>query len=75
MVKDILITTEFINLNQFLKFVNLIDSGANAKLFIKNNLIKVNDQFEQRRGRKIYPNDQIIIKNITYIIKKEKRSV
>lgn len=55
----IAIKDQYITLGQFLKLSNCISSGGEAKLFILERKIKVNGQSEQRRGRKIYPNDQV----------------
>ena len=57
------ITSEYITLGQFLKHVNLIGTGGEAKYFIQENTIFVNDDLEDRRGRKLYPSDRISIVN------------
>ena len=49
MVKKIEITTEYITLGQFLKFVGIIRSGAMAKDYILSNEIVVNGEIETRR--------------------------
>lgn len=53
------ITTEFITLQQFLKMNDIISSGGEAKFFIKENSILVNGEEEDRRGRKLYPGDEV----------------
>lgn len=57
------INTEYIKLDQFLKWANLVESGAEAKNFIKNGKIKVNNEVELRRGRKLFKNDIVEFKN------------
>ncbi|MDY0010722.1 MAG: RNA-binding S4 domain-containing protein, partial [Candidatus Izemoplasmatales bacterium] len=54
-MKDVKITTPFITLGQLIKFLNLIGSGGEVKLFIMQNQILFNDEPENRRGKKIYP--------------------
>lgn len=70
-MKSVKITSEFITLGQFLKFANIIDSGAMAKDYLKTTKIIVNEQEENRRGRKLYPGYIIQIEKTTYIIGKE----
>jgi ribosome-associated protein YbcJ (S4-like RNA binding protein) len=53
------IRTPYIQLGQFLKVVNLVQTGGEVKAFLVSNPIKVNQVHEQRRGRKLYPGDLI----------------
>ncbi len=53
-IEVIEINTEFIKLDQLLKWANLVSSGAEAKDLILTGNVKVNDEVELRRGRKIY---------------------
>ena len=53
------IHTEFIKLDQLLKWENLVESGAMAKMVILNGDVKVNGEIETRRGKKIYPGDVV----------------
>ena len=48
------ITTEFIKLDQFLKYTGEAENGAMAKDMILEGLVKVNGEIELRRGRKLY---------------------
>lgn len=66
MNKKVEITTEYITLGQLLKFVGIIRSGALAKEFLASNIIYVNGEEENRRGKKLYKGDIINIKNINY---------
>lgn len=68
MVKNIKIKTEYITLGQLLKYVNIINSGAEAKAFLQENYIIVNGEKENRRGRKIYPGYVVEFDNIKYVI-------
>lgn len=58
-IKEITINTEFIKLDQLLKWTNFTGSGAEAKMFIQNGEVKVNDVVETRRGKKIYDGDVV----------------
>ena len=48
------INTEFIKLDQLLKWANFTAAGAESKMFILNGEVKVNGEVETRRGKKIY---------------------
>lgn len=55
------IDAEYITLQQFLKAAEVISSGGMAKHYLAETPVKVNDVIENRRGRKLYPNDVIEI--------------
>ncbi len=52
-------------LYKILKFEGLASSGAEAKLFIANGLVKVNGIIETRKRKKIIDGDVIIYDNHT----------
>lgn len=56
-LEKIKINTEFIKLDQLLKWASLASSGVEAKIFILEGYVKVNGEVEVRRGKKIYPGD------------------
>ncbi|MFB1051704.1 S4 domain-containing protein YaaA [Paraliobacillus sp. JSM ZJ581] len=58
------ITTDYIPLGQFLKLANIIESGGMAKLFLADYNVFVNNEQDQRRGRKLYPGDRVDIPNV-----------
>lgn len=60
-MEKIKISTEFIKLDQLLKFANITENGADAKYLIVNGYVCVNGEKEERRGRKIYPGDKVLI--------------
>lgn len=62
-MEKIKINTEYIKLDQFLKWANLVDSGSEAKIFIQEGKVKVNDEIELRRGKKLFKNDIVEFKN------------
>ena len=65
------IHTEFIKLDQLLKWENLVESGAMAKMVILNGDVKVNGEIETRRGKKIYPGDVVEFNGEKIIVEKE----
>lgn len=67
-MEKIVIDTEFIKLGQLLKMIGVVTSGVEAKIRIINGEVKLNNQTEIRRGKKIYNNDIIEIDNKKYII-------
>jgi len=67
-IEKVKISTEFIKLDQFLKWLAVVDSGSEAKEIILDGKVKVNDEVETRRGRKIYPEYKVEIFNKTYIV-------
>ena len=67
-IEKVKISTEFIKLDQFLKWIAVVDSGSEAKEVILDGKVKVNDEVETRRGRKIYPEYKVEIFNKTYIV-------
>ena len=69
-MKKVLIHTEYIELQNVLKKENVISTGGEAKIYLKENEVFVNDILETRRGRKLYPGDKIRIKDETYLIEK-----
>lgn len=69
-MKKISIHTEYIELQNVLKLSGIIYTGGEAKIFLKNNEVYVNDIHEDRRGRKLYPGDQVKIDNEIYLIEK-----
>lgn len=53
------ISTDFIKLDSFLKYVQWVDSGGTAKAVVSDGLVYVNGEMEMRRGRKLYPGDVV----------------
>ena len=52
-MEEIVIKTEFIKLNQLLKWAGIADTGSRANEMIAEGLVKVNGQLETRRGKNI----------------------
>ncbi len=59
---------EYITLNVLLKITDLISTGGMAKIFLAENVVYVNEEAENRRGRKLYRGDVIRFKNREFII-------
>ena len=63
---NVKITTDYITLGQFLKFVGIISNGCEAKVYLAENQVHINNELDTRRGRKIYPGDVVLVENKTY---------
>jgi len=62
------INTEYIKLDSFLKAVNAVGSGGEAKVLIADGLVKVNGEVELRRGRKLRPGDRVEFAGEQYVV-------
>ena len=58
------IDRDFITLGQLLKEEWIIPTGGAAKWFLKEHQVKINGELDDRRGKKLYPNDQVEIVGI-----------
>lgn len=72
-MEKINISTEFIKLDQLLKFVNAVDGGGMAKNVIQDGLVKVNGEVELQRGKKLRDGDTVEFNYEKYIISKEEK--
>ncbi|WP_414827180.1 S4 domain-containing protein YaaA [Apilactobacillus kunkeei] len=59
MKKNVFIDTEYITLGQLLKEEDIVSSGGQAKWYLKDNAVKLNDEPEDRRGKKLYDGDNV----------------
>ncbi|SDN95952.1 ribosome-associated protein [Alkalicoccus daliensis] len=64
MNEEITLQGEFITLGQALKEAGIIPSGGAAKPFLAEYEVWVNGELENRRGKKLYPNDHVVIEEI-----------
>lgn len=69
MVK-IKINTDKIKLEQFLKWAEIVSTGGEAKILIKDGIVKINGAIDTRRGLKLKDGDIVEI-----VGKKEKYQV
>ncbi|MCM1114844.1 MAG: RNA-binding S4 domain-containing protein [Clostridium sp.] len=65
------ISTDFIRLDSFLKFKGIAETGGQAKQFINDGIVKVNNEICTARGKKIRDNDTVSIFSTDYHIKYE----
>lgn len=56
-MQTIKLRDEFIKLGQALKAAGLVDSGVDAKFVIQDGLVKVNEEVEYQRGKKLVDGD------------------
>ncbi len=56
---SVAITTEFIKLQDALKFANVVYSGGEAKAVIQEGQVKVNGEECTMRGKKLRPGDRV----------------
>ncbi len=59
--ENIKITTEYIKLDQLLKFSGAAESGADAKDMILSEIVSVNGEICTMRGKKIRSGDKVLI--------------
>lgn len=59
---------EYITLGTLLKIAGIIDTGGQAKYFLTENVVYVNDEEENRRGRKLYRDMTVRVANKTFLI-------
>ena len=62
------IDTPYIKLDSFLKAVNAVTSGGEAKFLIMEGKVMVNGETELRRGRKLYPGDRVEVGGKEYMV-------
>jgi len=67
-MEKISINTEYIKLDQFLKYANIVESGGVAKIVIQDELVKVNGEICTQRGKKIRVNDTVEFENSKFIV-------
>lgn len=67
-MEKIKIETEYIKLDQLLKWMSLVGSGSDAKEIIFSGLVTVNGEVEMRRGKKIRSGDTIEIDGKKFMI-------
>jgi len=65
---EIAIEGEYITLGQFLKFARIIQEGGMAKNYLASRKVLVNQEAENRRGRKLRPGDRISLPEGEFVI-------
>ncbi|CAM3078648.1 ribosome-associated protein [Arthrobacter ulcerisalmonis] len=64
-VEDVPIRDSMIRLGQLLKLANLVEDGVEAAELIKNGMVKVNGEIDDRRGRQLHHGDTITVNGQT----------
>lgn len=57
-----------IKLDQFLKWINAVQTGGEAKMLIQAGEVRVNGAVETRRGRKLVEGDRVTTMGQTYTV-------
>lgn len=67
-IEELPIKTEFIKLDQALKFSGIAETGGHAKEIIEKGAVRVNGEVCLSRGKKLYPGDDFEYKNVKFVI-------
>lgn len=68
-MKEITISTEFIKLDQLMKYGEMVQTGGEAKMLIAQELVLVNGEICTQRGKKIRSGDKVEFDGEVYVIK------
>ena len=63
---EVKIQTEFIKLDSFLKFCGAASLGSEAKMYILDELVKVNGEICTQRGKKLYRVHIVDFNDVTF---------
>lgn len=64
----VVIHTEFIKLQDAMKYANIVYSGGEAKQMILDGMVSVNGETCTMRGKKLYPGDSFTFDGQSYLI-------
>ena len=53
--------TDYITLGQLLKAESIVATGGRAKWYLKSHPVELNGELENRRGKKLYSGDNVVI--------------
>lgn len=59
---------DYIKLDQFLKQIQAVSTGGQAKLIIQDGEVSVNGEVETRRGRKLITGDRVSLDGQTWVV-------
>jgi ribosome-associated protein len=62
------INSEYITLGQFFKISGIAPTGGAVKHILAEEVVLVNGEPEQRRGRKLYPGDEVVYENEQFVV-------
>lgn len=68
---DVIIRTEFIKLDSFLKWCGAVGLGSEAKAYVLDGMVKINGEVILQRGKKVYPGDVVEFNGESYRAVKE----
>lgn len=68
MMTTITITTEYIKLQDLLKFAAIASTGGEAKIMVQEGQVTVNGEVCTQRGRKIRPGDDVCANGAHYTV-------
>ena len=64
----VVISTEFIKLQDAMKYANIVYSGGEAKQLILEEQVQVNGEICTMRGKKLYPGDRFSFDGTEYLV-------
>ena len=67
-METVSITTEYIKLQDLLKFAGAVETGGDAKLIIQEGRVAVNGEVCTMRGKKLRPGDRAVIDDETELV-------
>ena len=67
--QELIITTEFIKLQDAMKFANIVMSGGEAKNLILDEQVQVNGEVCTMRGKKLRDGDTFTFEGMTFVIR------
>ena len=73
-VTPVVIYTEFIKLQDAMKYANIVYSGGEAKQMILDGMVSVNGEVCTMRGKKLYPGDKFSFDGQEYLISIHERN-
>ncbi|MDI3311242.1 MAG: RNA-binding S4 domain-containing protein [Thermoanaerobacterium sp.] len=68
-MEEVKINTDYITLDQFLKYVGIAETGGKGKQMILEGLVRVNGNIELKRGKKLRKGDTIVVNERQFVIK------
>ena len=68
-IEEIKIRTEFIKLDQFLKFCGIAETGGHAKEIVAEGVVFVNGELCLQRGKKLRLGDEVVVDDYKILVK------
>ena len=65
---EVKIKTEFIKLQDLLKFAGAVETGGDAKLIIQEGRVTVNGEVCEMRGKKLRPGDRVELPGVQLVV-------